>query len=399
MLRGHGACYRQDMHALSRLLAVLPAAFLLTNFATAQATRTVGAGQQYLTIQAAIDAANPGDTVAVHAGSYSTFTLAKSLTVRAEPLGAVVDVSEPVFQVPIGGHARIAGLRCHRSTSCSLAGLTSFEQCEFLGVSPYPNVVVQDGSATFWRCRIADGIGGIQAIRAHVSIVQTDITCAASGFYLATMSALRLDDSHAHVASSTLTAGLGFGQAGSWPGILVLGASVLDVVDSTVTGSDYVGTTPSVVGAPAIRVGVGSVGRHWRCVLSPGTTANGPGGASQSVETPLLGCSVRETSLGLGSSMTTDFRAEPAAPVAIVAAFALSTPTPTPFVQQLHWGFTSPAAQVLAFSIADSQGHLAHSLGIPASPIFLGVGVWLTGAEFGTSASIVLSPPVGGVIR
>lgn len=387
------------MRALSRLLAMLPVALLLSNVATAQATRTVGAGQQYTTIQAAIDAANPGDTVAVHAGSYATFLLTKSLTVRAEPLGAVVEVNDPVFQVPAGGHARIAGLRCLRSTSCYLAGLTSFEQCEFLGVSPYPNVLVQDGSATFWRCRVADGIGGIRAIRAHVSIVQTDITCAAAGFYLATMSALRLDDSHAHISSSTLTAGRGFDFAGSWPGILALGSSILDVVDSTVTGADYTGTTATVIGAPAIRVGAGSVGRHWRCVLTPGTTANGAGLASESIATPLLGCTVREPALTPGSSLTADFRAEPTAAVLVVAAFGLATPAATPFVQQMHWGFTAPAGQVLALAFADSQGQATHALGIPASPIFLGVGVWLTGAELGQAASIVLSPPVGGVIR
>ncbi|MBK8098836.1 MAG: hypothetical protein IPK26_17115 [Planctomycetes bacterium] len=365
-----------------------------------QTTFRVGPGEAYATIQDAVGAATAGDIVEVLAGSYPGFTLDKALTIRAEPTGAVVEASSAIVGPPVGGHARLCGLRL-RNVQLFGSGAASFESCELLGTpgSFAPPVVANGAAATFWRCRIADGPGGIQASASNLTLVQCDVSALGTYLYLLSISALDLRNGCVvHVSDSTLAAGRGTALAGAWPGIYVISQSQLDIVDSTVRGGDYQGQS-NQVGGSAIEVGVDSVARQQRCTLLAGTGTAGPGNPSSRVtNAPLLGVHIAEPTLALGGSLTAEFRDAPSSPVFVLAAFGLTPPTTAPLVTPLHWGFTPQNAAVVAVLVADGSGNAAYSLPIPADPQLRNLGIWLTGASL-AQLPAQLSPPVGGVLR
>jgi hypothetical protein len=98
----------QTIHVSSWLMAIAASAPL-----AAQTVHRVGPGQPFATIEEAIQAATTGDVVEVLAGNYPAFVLNKALTIRAEPVGAVVTASSnptPNYvMLPAGGHARLCG--------------------------------------------------------------------------------------------------------------------------------------------------------------------------------------------------------------------------------------------------------------------------------------------------
>jgi nitrous oxidase accessory protein NosD len=377
--------------------------------ATAQTTHHVGVGQTWLTIDDAIQAASPGDVIAVTAGWYGDFTCSKSVTIRAEPTGAFVQTWRATVQVPAGGHTRFCGLHMLNvavGAAGGGAGVVSFESCEmtnaFFGTDPA--LTVNGTAVSLWRCRLANAAGGILAYDARLAIVQCDISSGASSSgTVTTLSALDLrQGSRAHVASSTLAAGAGSGYSGAWPGIFVLGMSAVDVVDSTVRGGDY--TAPSALGGPAIQVGATATSalvRQARCSLIAGAGPGGLGPIAIPAVLPtgdLLGVGVAESVVSAGGSVTADFQTTPATPVYVLAGLGLKPPAWAALATPLQWGFTAPNGVVLGVVVTGGTGTASYGLSIPPHPALRDTGVWITGVGLGHLPT-ELSPPVGGVIR
>ncbi len=386
-------------HSLLPVLVSLCAAPLV-----AQTVWHVGPGQPLPTIGAAIAIASPGDVLAVRAGTYPPFTLDKGLTIRAEPVGAAVNVAysasaTTTMLMPGNAHARICGVDFPNLLHSG--GVTSFEDCDFLTPpsSFAPSVVVLGGAATFVRCRIRDGLPAVYVQSSVLSLVQCEVRGGDTYHYNAATSALYAwGTAKVHASNCVLEAGRGWSQAMGWPGVFAVQDNEIDLVDCDVRGGDYL-TPNALLGGAAIAASSSAVVRQHRCTLTPGvgTLGVGPTTAGNVLAAPQLGASLREPGLLLGAGLHVDLAAEPGDLVFVLASFGLSLPAPAPLVAPSHWGFAAHGT-VVSLQFADAAGHATYGFAIPSDPAFRDLGVWLMGAAFAGLPGR-LSPPVGGVIR
>lgn len=383
----------------------LAATLALAFGVTAQAVLQVGPTATYATIQAAVDAAAPGDIVEVFPGAYAEFTLAKALTIRAAAVGAVVSVitaNPNTIDVPLGGQVRVCGLQLGH-TRCSGSGVASFEDCVFaplpgfLNVIP-PGIYATQTAVTLWRCTV-NGNGAIHAFDSRFSLVQCDVLGSASSIYLVYTAAMVADNCVVHASDCTFRGGDFGANGGGYPAIWIRTSGTFDLVGCGVFGGST--TAPGRLGDIAVTHVAGML-RHRDCQF---VTGSGPSGSPMPIAgggpvaaAPLLGVSLTETALTLGGSMTAAWRGEPNGLVLVLAAFNLRPPQPAPFVAPLHWGFGPDNALNAAVTLGDATGLSSYSLAIPATPVLRDLGLWFTGIEFATTP-FQLSPPVGGVIR
>jgi hypothetical protein len=370
----------------------------------AQTVWTVGPTSPHTTIAAAIAAAQPGDIIAVQAGTYAPFTLDKGLTIRAEPIGAAVQIqlsttAQTTALIASGAHARICGIDFPRFHIGH--GVLSFEDCEFVAPNDLvsSNITLLGGSATFTRCRVIHGVPAVYANTGALSFVQCEVRGGSTMLYNSSSSAVYAwGTAKVHASDSLFAAGQGWSASTGWPGIWAVQNNEIDLVDCVVTGGDYVQPTAQY-GGPAISANINSIVRHHRCTLTSGVSTSGsePPTVGNVITEPLLGVSIQEPGLLLGGSLHADFSAEPGDMVVVLASFGLTAPTTAPLVTPLQWGFAAQGS-VVSWQIADASGNATYGFSIPSHPAYRDLGVWLTGAAFAGLPGR-LSPPVGGVIR
>ena len=236
-------------------LALVPVGLLLAGTATAQSVLVVdannGPGTDHTQIQAAIDAAEEGDSLLVRTGSYDPFVVdGKSLTIQADTdalvqvLAGFVNPEAPLLQVRnlgSGQHATIRGVELRAS---------------FLGTAS-TIALVEDNLGTVW--------------------IEDLLVTPTFFFVLLPQAALTVEDSTGvTVVRSTLPGSLqdNCGTCGSAPGLRATN-SVVSVFDSTLSGSsgsNGVGSPGPTVGGPGALVDGG------RAFFSGCTLTGGDGG-------------------------------------------------------------------------------------------------------------------------
>ncbi|TAJ21418.1 MAG: hypothetical protein EPO68_04720, partial [Planctomycetota bacterium] len=222
----------------------------------------VGSGHPFTDIQPAIDAAQPGDTIRVHAGTYTGFDVHKPLAILGDG-SALVTVHEQGLGLAGFSHARASGVAS--SATLALSGM----RFEFAGSPAVPAtplvrleqcagaLVLDDldlrtplfGSTGGLRAEHCDWVIGrglvllgsvngsgaaLTAVHSTLWLSASDLHGGAAWFVYGGSQALRLEDAVAYVASSRLTGGDGgYGSPTGAPGkqaLLAVGASVMKLV-------------------------------------------------------------------------------------------------------------------------------------------------------------------------
>lgn len=344
----------------------------LTTGLAAQTVHLVGPGG-FATIQQAVDAAAPDDIVHVQAGTYFSFTVTKSLRIRA--LGTVIlgtSILQPghvVVQAPPGATVDLVGfdmmsMRVH-------SGRASLDSCTVRN-----GTGVQNASLHLQSCMLY----GSTALLAQ----QADVTAVQSGFYsptpfLAPGPLIDLVGSRFH-ASACHTMGSIFQQVQLY--IRASNGSRVWYADG------HIGWTPP--GYCPLEVSADSQVRTDRTTFS--TIAGCP------VPTPgtLLGVQTNAP-LRVGMAFQPTFRTDPGAFVVVFASPFLGTTDFGPLLEQPSW-LDDQYSFAVALQVADAAGQASFSFPIPAGPGIANLTLWLKGIS-GLGLPLQASPPVGGVAR
>jgi len=134
------------MHKIvTPFLSILVMCLLISTLAVSVngAALNVGSGGQYASITGAINAAQPGDTITISAGTYTeNIIVTKSVTIKAAGLGSTVvtaaDPSKDVFLVQ-AKNVRVEGLTITGATGASGVHVDHSSACVVTGISAHGN--------------------------------------------------------------------------------------------------------------------------------------------------------------------------------------------------------------------------------------------------------------------
>jgi len=136
------------------LLSIVVTGLLISTLAVSVngAALNVGLGGQYKSITEAVNAAQPGDTITISAGTYTeNVIVTKSVTIKAASPGSTVvtaaDPSKDVFLVQ-AKNVRVEGLTITGATSASAVHVDHSSACVVTGLSAHGNdrAVYLDGA-------------------------------------------------------------------------------------------------------------------------------------------------------------------------------------------------------------------------------------------------------------
>jgi hypothetical protein len=369
----------------------------------AQSTLHTGPGQTFPDIATAIAAAVPGDLVLVHAGTYAPFTLDRGVTIRAEPIGAAVDIysstasQNVIAAVPAGQHGILQELVLRYPLDVVVPnGASACGVFSMLDVDCVGGVSVVDAHVMMQDCYVGGGQQDAVSLQGTSTLVATqcDIRGGFSGNVVFTpvYGVIADQQSQVHMSNCMVTGG-----SRGWVhstffggnGVGMFGSSRGWFVDCTLQAyqSGYAGVgleTLSTVPPVLERVLTKN-----NAALSPsvvGTTQNGV----------LLGLS-GNTPLVRGSTLQLEFATRPGFPVIAHVSLQLAAPGSFSVVAQPVWGFAQYSLQ-FAFAFADGQGHVTVPFTIPNSPWLKDLPLWFCGWSE-QNLPVQLSPVLGGLIR
>lgn len=405
-------------------------------------------GAPFQEIQPAIDAANPGQTIFVSAGTYEGFQLTKPMHIIGAGATQVIVEKTAVDHCPLGWTTiEVTGLPANTNTV--IAGMTLrgpvpgavFATCycarmhhnlgtivlhDIRVASPLPPLDIHVSDFVFISNSLLAAVypagttvSGLWQQGSGLRVIESNVWVADSEIFGLGATALhepvigfagaRVINGNLFLARTSVTGGDGgyapFGNCGGQsgypggPGVLVAGASFLRVVgdgnDSITAGSGGLIGACDGAGASAILVtGPGLVYRSDAVVMEPSLT----GGVAEP-ETTLLsnGVDLLSTqtlpSLSLsvsGNQLTLKFSGEPSYNVTLFAALATSSPLALPGVDGA--GALDPNTVLFQLNTFLSAGGSRDlTLSLPTSSALSGISIyfqWLQQEPGGTRKAL-----------
>lgn len=375
-------------------------AILLAAPAVAQAIRTVGPGQSYPDIAAAIAASSPGDILKVAAGTYAQFTLDKGVTVRADPYGAAVVVTGPagldtcIFELPAGQSGAVEGLNLQTLVVVRPpSGATTAGALAFTGTNVEWGVTVQDAHLVLRNC-VVNGFSTALELTGAAAV--TAVQCSFFG-----RQASWLPNPCGVKAGGTATLHLGScqvrGGTNGFHGITSVGnGAVLSgsarawFVDTNVSAWSQ-NVLPCVA---VVNTSTEPVAFERGAALD---ALGNPNSFQGAVQNSLVLGITSTSQIQIGQPFAMDFHTRPGFPVFVHATFFLQAPAPHPLLTQPDWGFV-PNSIFLAGIVADAQGLAPYSVVIPNLPFLQDLQLWFCGWS-AVDLPVQLAPVLGGTIR
>lgn len=359
-----------------RWLAALLVSLLISRAADAQSVFRVGAAH-YATIQAAIDAAAPGDRVLVDAGIYDTFTVGKPLTIAAQPSALVQILSLGVLSID----------------------LASFEICNLAGLDiDVQSMTISGGVCSAERCTIRT-VSGLKVSNSNLALRWSSVWASLS-------SGLNLLNGHLHASDGTIATGAGSSGRQEHAALDVDGVCTCSLSQCTL-----IGAWPNTLTEPDASVALDVAGmqaideRAWLldCSLFGGFNANGnigpairaptaPAPAPVRLHRPtILGAIEGEVGYGtvigvrttvdmaLGAPFTTTMTGDPGSFHLFYGGTRILGSFQTPHVEQPALGFFDTL--ILGIVLADAQGEADFTFVVPNDPGVRHAVVWWRGAD------------------
>jgi hypothetical protein len=367
----------------AKLFGVASLSVVIVSPLPAQTVHHVGAFG-FATIQAAIQAASPGDVVLVDAGLHAAFTLDKGLTVVGSATGGTSILSfgntaVPVIDVPAGQIAHLVQMQF--TTMRIVGGHVTIDRCSFTGARPRLNIT--NAVAHLQRCSVIPTGNTVGAPDSTVFVHDAEVfasDCTIHGLpgspFGAPGTAIAINLSTFHGSHMTVAAGT-FASTFAVPALVADAASTVLLSDSVLSTTS--GPCPVVA----------TNGRMARCTLTPN--------CSPLPVLPMLGAArTFANPLQLGLPFSIDFHGDPNGLVLPWAALDL-VPANVPFLSGalLIDPTTAFSAGLL---VADPNGLATGTWSIPSAPVLQHRTLWFQ-AFAGVSLPLASSVACGGVIR
>ncbi|MFT4513093.1 MAG: hypothetical protein ACI89X_003510 [Planctomycetota bacterium] len=360
----------------SRWLVALLVSLLINRAADAQSVLRVGAGY-HATIQAAIQAAAPGDRVLVDAGVYEAFTVGKPLTISAQPSAFVQILSLGVVSI----------------------NLASFEICNLAGLDiDVQSMTISGGVCSAERCTIRTVTG--------LEVSNNLLALRWSSVWASHGSGLHLQNGHLHASEGTISTAAGSSANNVYAALDVDGVSTCSLSQCTLSGA-----WPNTAQEPDASVAIDvagmqvSVERAWLldCSLFGGFNTNGsvgtairapaaPAPAPIRLHRPIiLGAIEGEVGYGtvigvrtsvdmnVGAPFTTTMTGDPGSYHLFYGGTRILGSFQTEHVEQPALGFFNTL--IFGIVLSDAQGEADFTFVVPSDPAVRHAIVWWRGAD------------------
>ncbi len=343
--------------------------------AVAQSLHHVGNGN-LPTIQAAIDAAAPGDVIEVGAGVYPAFQLDKPLTIAAEPSALVQIVSNGTIDLNLqpGHRVHLGGLDIDASAMHVHGGIVSAERCTLRTAT---GLQLTDCVMTMrWSSAGAQNGSGVLLQDAHLHASDSSFSTAAGGADRIEHGGVKITGASAcHLALCSLLGAWPATTAKPWPstGLLAPTATAANARIWLVDCSFFGGYQPSGMLGPALAVPSVAVphARAHRCQTSGLVIGNLEPGRVLGMHTPV--------DLQIGNTFTTRMLGEPGHALLLYVGTETLGLVPLPLVEQPALQFADMV--VLGTILADAQGAADFTITVPNNPALRHLQVWWRGLD------------------